>query len=304
MKIYHIKNWNELYENNRSRTVSDLSWVKIPNRHDGENYTTIITHKDGAKIFAAWILMIQVASRCQPRGTLLRDNKKPHTSVSLSTKTRAPKDWFDLAIKFLIDETDWIEVEELADGCQATVSQVAGDCQAGDEEERREDKKEESTCDDGVWLKSIYPEHFEKWWTVYPKKKGKGGALKEWNALIRQGILPPVEVLIAATLKAAASHDWLKDGGKYIVDPERWLKRHCWLDGLMELQVPEAAQNRYSIMDPLPEETHAQTARRIEKFAETVKDNDLQFYAQLTKAVSFYNIKDAGGNPSFGLPKR
>lgn len=134
MKSYRIRNWENLFENNRSRTVKDLSWVAIPNRHDGENFSAIMLHPKGAEIFAAWVLILQVASRCQPRGSLLRDGGKPHTPKTLSIKTRAPEEWFVIALEFLANETDWIEVEELALGCQPGVSQPTAACQVGDEE--------------------------------------------------------------------------------------------------------------------------------------------------------------------------
>jgi hypothetical protein len=134
VKLYKIRNWDEFYENNRSRTVKELSWVAIPNRHDGENFSNIMTHEHGAEIFASFILLVQVASRCQPRGSLLRGHKKPHNSASLSVKTRAPKKWFDIGLDYLEKNTDWLEVVQLADGCQDTVSVLSGDCQHGDEE--------------------------------------------------------------------------------------------------------------------------------------------------------------------------
>ena len=62
MKLYKIRDWSKLFENNRSRTVERLAWVAIPNRHDGENYSALITSKDGAELFAAWCLIVQVAS--------------------------------------------------------------------------------------------------------------------------------------------------------------------------------------------------------------------------------------------------
>lgn len=110
MKLYKIRDWAALFENNRSRVVIELSWVPIPNRHDGENFSRIVAHPQGAEIFAAWILLLQVASRCQPRGTLLRDNRQPHDSQSLALKTRAPSKWFDLAFDFLEKNTDWLEI--------------------------------------------------------------------------------------------------------------------------------------------------------------------------------------------------
>lgn len=134
MKLYIINKWNELYENNRSRSVSDLTWVPISNRHDGEHYTAIVSHEHGSKIFAAFILMVEVASRCQPRGMLIRDNRTPHTAQTLSTKTRAPIEWFELAIKYLEKETDWLLVQDFQQRTLLADSQLSDDCQADDTE--------------------------------------------------------------------------------------------------------------------------------------------------------------------------
>ena len=145
LKLYKIKDWQKHFENNRSRTVEKLSWVAVPNSHDGENFTQIITAKNGAEIFAAWVLLVQVASKCQPRGTLLRGDGRPHDSASLSLKTRAPEKWFELCLKFLTENTDWLEFEDIADGCQPTVRQVSADCQAGDEGRKEGRKGREGT---------------------------------------------------------------------------------------------------------------------------------------------------------------
>ncbi len=115
MKLYRIRNWENLFENNRSRELKKLDWVPIPNHHDGENYSAIMADKNGSKIFAAWILMVQVASRCDPRGTLMRGSAMPHNSASLALKTRAPAEWFEISISFLEKHTDWIEHEEVAE---------------------------------------------------------------------------------------------------------------------------------------------------------------------------------------------
>jgi hypothetical protein len=37
MTVYRIRNWSELYENNRTRQLVDMQWVPIPNKHDGNN---------------------------------------------------------------------------------------------------------------------------------------------------------------------------------------------------------------------------------------------------------------------------
>jgi hypothetical protein len=131
VKLYKIRDWAAIFENNRSRTVKDLAWVPIPNRHDGENYSLIMAQKNASEIFAAWVLMLQVASRCHPRGSLVRDNQKPHTPLTLSTKTRAPEKWFEIALNFLEKETDWLEIEI---DCQSYDSQVSVSAHPTDEE--------------------------------------------------------------------------------------------------------------------------------------------------------------------------
>lgn len=135
MKLYRIRDWNRLFENNRSRTVENLSWVPIPNRHDGENYSAMIMSKHGSEVFSAFILMLEVASRCSPRGTLIRSNGVPHDENSLSQKTRAPKTWFERAFEYLESNTDWLEVSDVSNvavGCQATDTQVTADCHPPD----------------------------------------------------------------------------------------------------------------------------------------------------------------------------
>ena len=137
--------------------MKDLAWVAIPNRHDGEGYSMIMAHPKAAEIFAAWILILQVASRCQPRGSLVRDNGRPHTPQSLALKTRAKTEWFITAFEILTsDEIAWMECIEMpentkdAPDCQPPDSLLPAHCQAGDEEQNRTEQngmeqKERST---------------------------------------------------------------------------------------------------------------------------------------------------------------
>lgn len=122
MRMISIRNWNGLYENSRSRAVKELDWVAVPNRHDGENFSLIMAHTRGSEIFSAFILMVQVASKCTPRGTLVKDNGTPHNASSLSVKCRAPITWFEIAIEYLESKTDWLDIEDVADGYQRAIS--------------------------------------------------------------------------------------------------------------------------------------------------------------------------------------
>lgn len=151
MKLYSIHKWGELFENNRSRTVVNLGWVSVPNRHDGENYTKIVTYKDGAEIFAAWNLMIQVASKCHPRGFLIKDSGEPHTALSLSIKTRAPVSWFENAFSFLTEQTDWLNCQEVDSGYQPPDRIVTANCNEGKEGNRTEGREKALPKEVEIW---------------------------------------------------------------------------------------------------------------------------------------------------------
>lgn len=103
-----IKNWLELYENAQSRKLKRLSWVPVPNEHDGENYSELMERDDASEIFTAWILMLQIASRSKRRGSLVRDDGTPHTPRSLALKSRGRAEWFEKAIPVLL-KMGWIE---------------------------------------------------------------------------------------------------------------------------------------------------------------------------------------------------
>lgn len=149
--VYSVTNWNALFENNRSRTVRDLSWVSVPNKHDGEKYSLVMQHKKAAELFAAWVLLLQVASRCQPRGRLVRTDGSPYDAASLALRTRAPAAWFNLALPYFA-RSGWLTAKtadggDVAPGCQApdglpSPARQAAD-EGGKEKEGRERKRNE-----------------------------------------------------------------------------------------------------------------------------------------------------------------
>jgi hypothetical protein len=131
MPTYKIKSWRDRYENNRTRELKRLDWLPLPNRHDGEAYARLMLRADGPQIFAAWILLLQVASRCETRGTLTRDDGTPLDSESLAIRTRASKTLFEKSLPALV-QMGWIETVEAdatpiisddsATGCDITAS--------------------------------------------------------------------------------------------------------------------------------------------------------------------------------------
>lgn len=110
--MYRIVDWDKHFENNRSRGIVHVAWVPMPNSHDGCGYVELLSHEDGAAHFGAWCVIVQVASKCNPRGTLVRSNGKPHDADSISSMTRFPKAIVEAAIQRLIGSIGWMEVIE------------------------------------------------------------------------------------------------------------------------------------------------------------------------------------------------
>lgn len=109
--LYRIKDWSKNFENNRTRELRKMEFVLFPNRMDGDGYTALLDHPNGAAHLGAWCALVQVASKCEVRGTLIRSNGKPHTPETLSRITRIPAVIFDEVLPRLAgEEIGWAEV--------------------------------------------------------------------------------------------------------------------------------------------------------------------------------------------------
>lgn len=156
MKLYKIRNWNQQYENNRTRELKRLDWIPIPNKQDGDGYTLVMEHKDGPAIFGAWIACAQIASRCEPRGTLLRDNGKPHDSSSLSRMSRMPVKILDQMLELVSHpDINWLEISNIELGCDNPALSCdisAGECLEGKGREKNgsEGNGNDYSCEHGA----------------------------------------------------------------------------------------------------------------------------------------------------------
>jgi hypothetical protein len=85
----------------------------------------------------------------------------------------------------------------------------------------------------------VYTVEFEKFWTVYPRKIGKG---KAWESWLR--INPPLELqfkMYDAIRLQTLSAQWQKDGGQFIPHPSTWINQRRWED-TPEINVPAPKQ--------------------------------------------------------------
>jgi len=108
--MLRIKNWQDNFENNRTRDLKKMSWIPVPNKQDGDGYTVLVDHEDAAAHLGAWLAILQIASKCDPRGTLVRGNGKPHTPQSLARISHLDAAILQAAIARLLDEKiGWME---------------------------------------------------------------------------------------------------------------------------------------------------------------------------------------------------
>jgi hypothetical protein len=110
---YRVRNWSEFFENAQSRKYQRLSWVPIPNKHDGKSYRRLMAHDDGPALYGAWLLIVQVASKCPVRG-VLADADGVLDADDLAAKTGCPASLFVKAFELLTHpKVAWLEVEQL-----------------------------------------------------------------------------------------------------------------------------------------------------------------------------------------------
>lgn len=125
---YRIKDW-KLFESAQSRRCKELKWIAVTNKHDGSSFRRLMARKDGLTIFGAWILILQVASRCVPRGTLLNDDK-PLTAEDLHFKTGAPEKDFVKAFEVLSSPPiEWLEIVD-SESARSTINKDCSDSES------------------------------------------------------------------------------------------------------------------------------------------------------------------------------
>lgn len=139
--MLRVRDWAKYFENNRTRELKSMTWVPFPNSHDGDGYTELLDHPNGAAHFGAWVSIVQVASKCDVRGTLLRDGARPHDARSLARMTRFPLAIMEEAIQRLVEVVGWLEVASdpapeygvtaTPQESAATPQESAADCRRG-----------------------------------------------------------------------------------------------------------------------------------------------------------------------------
>jgi hypothetical protein len=69
---------------------------------------------------------------------------------------------------------------------------------------------------------------FERFWTAFPRKAGKGAAEKAWAKCGLSEV--DLDRVLSAIQAQSKSEQWRKDAGQFIPHPATWLNQRRWED--------------------------------------------------------------------------
>ncbi len=116
--MLRVRNWDQIYENNRSRGLKRTDWFPAPNDLSADGYVELVAHEQGAAHFGIWNAVLMVASRTKPRrGLLAKEDGRPHTPESLARVTRLHKALIKDALQRLLE----IGLLEVAEGAPTEI---------------------------------------------------------------------------------------------------------------------------------------------------------------------------------------
>ncbi len=84
---------------------------------------------------------------------------------------------------------------------------------------------------------------FSDFWSIYPKKKSKGGAEKAWKQMVVNKKI--VDAILKKIPLLKQTDDWQKENGQFIPYPATWLRAKGWED-----EEPEVYKKPYLPPEP------------------------------------------------------
>lgn len=216
------------------RNEGPFGWIAVKTKHDGKGFRRLMMHDHGAAIYGAFLLMVQVASKC-PKHGVLADEDGPLTTEDLELKTGCPKKVFDEAIEVLSSKgIAWIQIEAFPTALGAPSNQVCyvtgrngterNDTSVrtgGGSENEKLELQDAPAAPEIPCLKRVQDQHL-----------GKTPALVELAARIRAeqpGHIPDGE---DGLLRIIAAAERAKAQGKNPTRLFRWIIRHSRWDVL------------------------------------------------------------------------
>jgi len=111
--LYRIKDWDEHFENNRTREMKQMAWLPLPVKLSGAGYVALMEMKNGPAIFGVWIALLELASQSSRRGELSRGNGAPLDEKLIANAIRMKEKLVREALSVLSGEKiAWLEAVE------------------------------------------------------------------------------------------------------------------------------------------------------------------------------------------------
>jgi len=193
-------NWDEHFENHKSRRNKKTSWVPIPNSFSGDRISDLID-LGGCESYATFVAMVLIASTCEPRGLLVRKNGNAHNPRSMARITGLQEKDFKSMISISLNSNlICIYVDE---DTTRTLKGRSEDASRAQKERKKERKKERTPPVLHEFPKAFSPKlrtAFLDWIEYREQAKIKGAHDTEigWSRLMKKwGSIPEARALAA-----------------------------------------------------------------------------------------------------------
>ncbi len=133
--MYAIKSWNDIFENNRSRTFDEPKYVNWPVRRDSEGFASLMRDAKGMIAFGVFGALVQWVGRKpyqQRRHGVLGDDKGPLTPERFAVRMGAPVREVRAAWERLVSIGWLVTVDAASLDCHPTDTEVTPECRPTD----------------------------------------------------------------------------------------------------------------------------------------------------------------------------
>ena len=242
--MLRIRNWDKHYEKSRTRDVKEMKWLSMHIKLGSDGYATLMHGDNSYSMYGAWCAILQVAAQCEPRGVLIRSNGQDHDAESIAMLTRGDPEVIRCALDRLVG-IGWVErgigesvskddvtsstdpVLKHGNPVQKHLTVQDRTRQNRTEQEITAQKVSSSKTDPPKTKTNSYPEAFERWYAIYPRKAGKFKACEAWKKAIK---IVDAETLERQTAEFAKSPMGNTSERKYIKHASVWLNGRHWED--------------------------------------------------------------------------
>lgn len=248
MPVYRIRDWDENFENYKSRERDACSFLCVPTKR-GLGLARVLTETDGLAIFGLFILIAEDCMRQRrtclfdltgedgstrqvPRrdGWLTDDGKptgRPWTLSDIALSHRCKESQVVRMIDVMSSESvGWIDVSNA--NTPAVPRQYPPSTPICKVSKVSKEVSKHTVAKATVGGEDSPGPSFEDFWKEWPshfRKKGKSKCAALWN---RRKLDAIVELIIESVIRHKSCEQWTKEGGQFIPMPSTWLNDEAW----------------------------------------------------------------------------